>query len=188
MRIKTANDSRWVPWKRWPGVRNEIQARKQRTNQSTKQCQEKETRRRSLTCSTLTSSLYLPFVGPVARRSQFLWCVLVAVCQIVLDDGPRPSIEEGHLFQASARALIPDAPGQLKDAQAKPLKKRLTGPGIDAQDRDSARGISPWVACMRVRPIHNPCDLLAIGQHVARVIVQMQQSPLVEPQVMQAIL
>src|SRR5260370_41363082 len=125
------------------GLRNEINARKQRTNQSIKPFQEKETKRRSLTFSTFASSLCLPFVGPVARRSQFLWYVSVSVCQIVLDDGPRPGIEEGHLFQASARALIPDAPSQLTDAHAKPLKNRLAGRGNDAQDRDSTRGITP---------------------------------------------
>src|SRR5713101_3466912 len=74
----------------------------------------------------------LPCVGPAARRSQCLRSVCVAGCQIVLENGPRPGIEECHLFEASARALIADAPGQFKDVQAKPLKKRLACQGIDA--------------------------------------------------------
>src|SRR5437868_5311147 len=73
---------------------------------------------------TLASGPCPPFSSPMARRSQLLWYVLISVCQIVLDDGPCPGIEEGHLFQASSRALITDAPGQLKDAQARPLQKR----------------------------------------------------------------
>jgi hypothetical protein len=116
----------------------------------------------------------LPCVGPAARRSQCLRSVLVAGCQIVLENGPRPGIEECHLFEASSHALIADAPGQFKEAQAKPLKQRLACQGIDAQDRHGACGISPWVACVCVRPIHNPRDLCAIGQDVARMIVQMQ--------------
>src|SRR5260370_2967437 len=117
MRIKTANDSRWVLWKRRltdRATRYEPGSKKQ--TRAPSHSWEKETRRRSLTCSTLTSSLCFPFVGPMTRRSQFLWSMLVSVCQIVLDDGSRPGIEEGHLFQASARPLITDAPAQLKDA------------------------------------------------------------------------
>src|SRR5258708_39507725 len=111
MRLKTANDSRWVPWKcRLTGHATRYEPGSKEQTRASSNSWEKETRRRSLTSSTLPSSVCLPFVGPVTRRSQFLWSLLVAVCQIVLDDSPRPGIEEGHLFQASARAVITDAP------------------------------------------------------------------------------
>src|SRR5260370_42010781 len=104
MRLKTANDSRWVPWKRrLTGHATSYETESKGEPRAPNNSWEKETRRRSLTYSTLTSSVCLPFVGPVTRRSQCLWSLLVAVCQIVLDDRPRPGIDEGPLFHASAR-------------------------------------------------------------------------------------
>ncbi len=78
-------------------------------------------------------------------RRQFLWEVLVSVCEIALNDGSRPSIEEWHLFQVPCLTLIPDTPSQLKDAQAKPLKKRFAGRRIDIQERHGTCGICPWI-------------------------------------------
>lgn len=56
-------------------------------------------KRRSLTCSTLTSSLCLPFVGPATCRSQFVRDVFVARGQIA-------SCEAPSFLRGSAIALL----------------------------------------------------------------------------------